>query len=237
MRDGKRARGWLEQPEVQRETMKGRGRLIGGHSIVIVERQAYEWCMSTPRILALAGSTRAHSLNKRLVRFAAEAARAADVEVTTIDLRDYPLPLFDGDLEDRDGLPENAKKLKAMFREHDGLLIASPEYNSSVTAVLKNVIDWVSRAESEGEPPLIAFRGKTAALLSASPGALGGLRGLVHLRAILGNLGVIVLPDQVAVTKANEAFDEQGALKEQQTASRVAAVAQALAAFLKKHVN
>jgi len=193
--------------------------------------------MNTPKILAFAGSTRTASYNKQLVRFAAEAARAAGAEVTLLDLRDYPLPLFDGDLEEQQGLPENAKKLKAIFREHNGLLIASPEYNSSVTAVLKNTIDWVSRAESDDEPALAAYHGKAAVLISASPGALGGLRGLVHLRAILGNIGVIVLPDQVAVSKAYEAFDEKGGLKEERTAKQVTKVAQGLVEFLKKHVG
>jgi chromate reductase len=115
--------------------------------------------MSTPKILAFAGSTRSASYNKQLVRFAADAARAAGAEVTLLDLRDYPLPLFDGDLEDKEGLPENAKKLKAIFREHDALLISSPEYNSSITAVLKNTIDWVSRTETDDEPPLAAYHG------------------------------------------------------------------------------
>lgn len=193
--------------------------------------------MSAPKILALAGSTRTASFNKQLVRFAAEAARAAGAEVTVVDLRDYPLPLFDGDLEDHEGLPENAKKLKALFREHDGLLIASPEYNSSITAVLKNTLDWVSRGETDDEPALVAYRGKAAALLSASPGALGGLRGLVHLRAILGNIGVIVLPDQAAVPKAHEAFDAGGRLKDERTVRQVTGVAQGLARFLKKHVG
>lgn len=193
--------------------------------------------MSAPKILALAGSTRTASFNKQLVRFAAEAARAAGAEVTVVDLRDYPLPLFDGDLEDHEGLPENAKKLKALFREHDGLLIASPEYNSSITAVLKNALDWVSRGETDDEPALVAYRGKAAALLSASPGALGGLRGLVHLRAILGNIGVIVLPDQAAVPKAHEAFDAGGRLKDERTVRQVTGVAQGLARFLKKHVG
>lgn len=193
--------------------------------------------MSAPKILAFAGSTRTASFNKQLVRFAAEAARAAGVEVTVVDLRDYPLPLFDGDLEDHEGLPENAKKLKALFREHDGLLIASPEYNSSITAVLKNALDWVSRGETDDEPALVAYRGKVAALLSASPGALGGLRGLVHLRAILGNIGVIVLPDQAAVPKAHEAFDAAGRLKDERTVRQVTGVAQGLARFLKKHVG
>ena len=192
--------------------------------------------MSIPKILAFAGSTRTASYNKQLVRFAAEAARAAGAEVALLDLRDYPLPLDDGDLEDQQGLPENAKKLKAILREHDAFIIASPEYNSSITAVLKNTIDWVSRSESDDEPALAAYRGKTAALLSASPGALGGLRGLVHLRAILGNIGVIVLPDQVAVPKAHEVFDAAGGLKDERSAGQVTRVAQGLVDFLRKHL-
>ncbi|HYF37755.1 MAG TPA: NAD(P)H-dependent oxidoreductase, partial [Prosthecobacter sp.] len=163
-----------------------------------------------PKILAFAGSTRTGSFNKKLIRIAADAARTAGADVTLIDLRDYPLPLFDGDLEDAQGLPENAKKLKELFNSHDALLISAPEYNSSITGVLKNTIDWVSREATDDEPALRDFTGKTATLLSASPGALGGLRGLVHLRALLGNIGVIVLPDQVSVPKAHEAFDETG---------------------------
>lgn len=193
--------------------------------------------MSVPKILAFAGSTRTASFNKQLTRFAADAARAAGVEVTVVDLRDYPLPLFDGDLEEQQGLPENARKLKALFREHDGFLIASPEYNSSISAVLKNALDWVSRAETDDEPALVAYRGKAAALVSASPGALGGLRGLVHLRSILGNMGVIVLPEQVAVPKAHEAFDADGRLKDERFAKQVTEVARKLAEFLKKHVG
>ena len=193
--------------------------------------------MSTPKILAFAGSTRTASYNKQLVRIAAEAARVAGAEVSLLDLRDYPLPLFDGDLEDQQGLPENARKLKAIFLAHDALLIASPEYNSSITAVLKNTLDWISRGETDVEPALAAFRGKTAALISASPGALGGLRGLVHLRAILGNIGVIVLPDQVAVPKAHEVLDDQGGLKDERTARQVTRVVQGLVDFLRKHLG
>jgi len=193
--------------------------------------------MSTPKILAFASSTRSASFNKQLARTAADAARTAGAEVTFIDLRDFPLPLFDEDFESEHGLPDHAKTLKALFRSHDGFIIASAEYNSSITAVLKNVIDWASRSETDAEPALSAFRGKTAALFSASPGALGGLRGLVHLRAILGNIGVIVLPDQVAVSKAHEAFDASGQLKEERPAKQVTALAQALVSFLKKHVS
>lgn len=191
--------------------------------------------MATPKILAFAGSTRAGSLNKKLVQFAAAAARDAGAEVTFIDLRDLALPLFDQDLEAAEGLPEGARRFKALLREHDGFLIASPEYNSSFTPVLKNAIDWASRAESDDEPPLSAFTGKTAALLAASPGALGGLRGLVHLRSLLGNIGVIVLPGQVAVPTAHEAFDESGNIKDKRQSAQVTQLARSLADFLKKH--
>ena len=191
--------------------------------------------MSKPKILAFAGSTRTGSFNKKLVQVAAAAAREAGAEVTVVDLRDLALPLFDGDLEDAGGLPEGAKRFKTLLREHDGLLIASPEYNSSITGVLKNAIDWASRAESDDEPALVAFRGKAAALMSASPGGLGGLRGLVHLRAILGNIGVIVLPDQVAVSAAHEAFDDAGQLKDARRRKQVEDVARSLAEFLVRH--
>lgn len=165
------------------------------------------------RILAFAGSARADSFNKKLIRIAAAGARAAGAEVTLIDLRDYPLPLYDGDLESASGLPENAQKLKKLFAEHAGLLMACPEYNSSITPLWKNTIDWVSRP-MPGEPALRGFTGKAATLMSASPGTLGGLRGLVHVRAILGNIGVIVLPEQVAIAKAHEAFAPDGSLKD-----------------------
>ena len=190
--------------------------------------------MSQPRIVAFAGSLRAGSFNKKLLAIAADAARAAGAEVTIIDLRELALPLFDQDLEDASGLPEGAKKLKALLRASDGFLIASPEYNSSVTAALKNAIDWASRAETDDEPPLAAYRGKTAALCAASPGALGGLRGLVTLRSILGNIGVIVLPDQVCIATAHEAFDDTGKLKDERKAKQVAALAKALVETLRK---
>lgn len=176
------------------------------------------------RILAFAGSTRKDSLNKKLLHVATQMARGAGGEVTAIDLRDYPMPIYDGDLEEAQGPPENANKLHKLMKEHAGLLLCCPEYNSSITAVLKNTIDWVSRPQT-GEPPLTAFTGKVAALLSASPGALGGLRGLVHVRTILGNIGVIVLPNQVAVPKAYEAFDDNGSLRDERLAKKVETLA------------
>ncbi len=167
----------------------------------------------SPKILAFAGSTRTGSYNKKLVKLAAAQTDAAGAAVTLLDLRDCAMPLFDQDLEARDGLPPGAQRFKELLLAHQGLLIASPEYNSSISGVLKNAIDWASRP-APNEAPLACFADKTAALLSASPGALGGLRGLVHLRAILGNIGVLVLPNQVAVPKANEAFNPDGTLKE-----------------------
>ena len=187
-----------------------------------------------PRILAFAGSLRAGSFNKRLVRIGVAAAREAGAEVTLIDLLDFPLPILNQDEEDAHGLPENAKKLKALFVSHHGFLISSPEYNSSLSGVLKNVIDWASRAETPDETPLIAYTGKTCALMSASPGALGGLRALVHVRAILGNIGVFVVPGQVCIPQADGAFDEQGALKEERKQKAVYALARSLVDVTRK---
>ena len=188
--------------------------------------------MSTPKILAFAGSLRKDSFNKKLVAIAAQGARDAGAEVTVVDLKDYPMPIYDGDLEDADGIPEKALELKRIFLDHDGLLISAPEYNSSITAVLKNVIDWVSRPQPD-EPRLAAYQNKVATLMSASPGALGGLRGLVHVRAILGNIGVIVLPQQIAVSKAHEAFADDGSLNDEQRHSDVLGLGKRLAEFLK----
>lgn len=168
---------------------------------------------NTPKILAFAGSTREASYNKMLVKVAAAGARAAGAEVTYVDLRDLPMPLFDQDLEAKEGMPENARKLKELMIAHQGFLIASPEYNSSVTAVLKNAIDWVSRP-APGEPGLVAFTDKVAVIMSTSPGGFGGLRGLVHLRSILGNINVFVLPDQKAIPSAFEAFNADGTMKD-----------------------
>ncbi len=185
----------------------------------------------TLRILAFAGSTRRESFNKKLVQIAAAGAREAGADVTDIDLRDYRLPVFDQDDESEQGKPDNAKALKQMMIDHDAFLIAAPEYNSSITGVLKNSIDWVSRPDDGEAAPLVAFRGKVVTLMSASPGALGGLRGLVHLRSILGNLGCIVLPNQVAVPKAHEAFKDDGTLVDDALQQRILGLGRTLAAI------
>jgi chromate reductase, NAD(P)H dehydrogenase (quinone) len=172
------------------------------------------------RVLAFAGSTREGSFNKKLLGIAIAAARDAGAEVTRVELKELALPLYDGDLETKEGLPECAKELKRMMIEHDAFLIVSPEYNSGISGVLKNAIDWASRPEPN-EISLVAFKGKVAAIMSASPGALGGLRGLFALRQVLANINVLVLPDQLALSKANEAFDSAGNLKDEKQRDRV----------------
>jgi NAD(P)H-dependent FMN reductase len=189
--------------------------------------------MPTPRILAFAGSLRKDSFNKKLVQVAAQGARNAGADVTIIDLRDFPMPIYDGDLEASEGLPANGRKLKDIFLAHHGLLISAPEYNSSITAVLKNTIDWVSRPVA-GAKPLAEFTGKVAGLLSASPGALGGLRGLVHVRSILGNIGVLVIPEQQAITKASDAFAPDGKLKDEKQQQGVERVGARVAELVQK---
>ncbi len=169
-----------------------------------------------PKILMFAGSARKASTNKQLAALVASTAKAAGAEVTLIDLKDFEMPIYDGDLEGDTGLPDNAKRLKQLFVEHDGLFIASPEYNSSFSPLLKNALDWISRPHTENEQPLWAYNGKVAALGSVAPGALGGLRGLVPLRMMLGNIGVTVIPNQVAISNGFTAFDDDGALKAEQ---------------------
>ena len=169
--------------------------------------------MPVPKLLAFAGSLRADSYNRKVLAVAAEGARAAGAEVTVIDFRELPMPIYDGDLEAGHGLPEAAKAFKRLLIEHHGVLVSTPEYNSQFPALLKNALDWASRREGD-EKPLAAFTGKIAGVMSASPGALAGLRGQSLLRSQLAYLGMVVVPDRVAVGRARDAFDERGALKD-----------------------
>lgn len=168
--------------------------------------------MSKAKVLIFSGSIRAESFNKKLAKEAARIASELGVEHTYIDLSDYTMPIYNGDLEASSGLPEGAKKFKRVMLEHQGLIIASPEYNSSIAPLLKNAIDWASRSETKGEEGLAAYKDKVALLVSASPGAMGGMRGLVHLRSLLGNMKVLVMPEQLSISKAAEMFDSSGRL-------------------------
>ena len=191
--------------------------------------------MKKPTILAFAGSTREGSFNKKLIKIAVDGAIKAGADVTLIDLRDFPLPLFDEDLEAK-GTPENAKKLKKLFLDHAGLLIASPEYNSSISGVLKNTLDWVSRS-APGEEFLACFNRKIAGIMGASPSGLGGLRGLVTLRSILSNINVLVVPHQETVSKAYEAFNADGSLINEKQQTAVENIGKELAKLLLKTIN
>ena len=189
--------------------------------------------MIAAKILAFAGSARQGSYNKKLLKVAVEGAKAAGAEVTYLDFHDLPLPLYDEDLEEAEGLPENALKLKALMKAHQGFLIACPEYNSSITPLLKNAIDWASRSEPD-EPSLVCFKEKVAVLMSASPGGLGGLRGLSHVRSILSSIGVVVLPEQRAIGSAYQAFDENDNLKDESQQTAIAQLGSQLATVTAK---
>lgn len=187
-----------------------------------------------PKILAFAGSLRKNSLNKKLIKIAVKGAQDAGAEVTLIDLKDYPLPVYDQDIEDSQGLPENAKKLKELMLQHDGFLISCPEYNSSIPGGFKNMIDWTSRMSSPNEVYLCCFIDKAVALMSASPSPLGGLRGLVHVRAIFNNIYSHVLPRQKCIPNADKAFDAQDNLIDAKQQTDVINLAKELTQFIKK---
>ena len=173
-----------------------------------------EHVKNEPRLLFIAGSSREKSFNKRLAKLGERIADANGIAGTFADLGDYPMPIYNGDIEVSEGSPDNARKLKALMKVHSGIFIASPEYNASFSPLLKNAIDWVSHTKDEGEAPLEVFKTRVFALGAASPGGMGGLRGLSQLRLVLElGLGALVLPDQFAVPRAVEAFDENGHLK------------------------
>jgi len=164
-----------------------------------------------PRVLVFAGSAREASLNKKLARAAAKAIDENGGEATFIDLRDYPMPIYEGDLETREGMPEAARKLRELFVSHPAFLIASPENNGTIPSLLKNAIDWLSR-DVDGKSGLEPYRGKVIALMAASPGAFGGVVCLTHLRFSLSKLLAHVIPDQFPLPKADQAFAEDGSL-------------------------
>jgi NAD(P)H-dependent FMN reductase len=174
------------------------------------------------KILVMAGALRAGSYNKMLARAGAEALEALGVEVDLLDMREIPMPVYDGDLEDAEGLPEGAKAFQARIEAADGFMFASPEYNHSIPGAFKNALDWASRHDEAG------FEGKVVGLMSASPGAFGGLRMLPHLRQVMMAFGCWVVPMQVTVMKAADAFDADGKLTSAFQLKQVAALAKAV---------
>jgi chromate reductase len=182
------------------------------------------------RLLFFAGSARAGSYNKKLARLGTMIAEANGISATFADLGDYPMPIYNGDLEAADGQPENAHKFKALMAAHSGIFIASPEYNASITPLLKNTIDWVSHVRDTGEAPVEVFKTRVFALGSASPGGMGGLRSLTTVRQVLElGLGALVLPDQFAVPRAADAFGDDGHLKNKDSQESFKALIQRLA--------
>ena len=175
--------------------------------------------MPAAKILVFSGSIRTGSFNSRLAALAAKQFALAGAEVSHISLADFPMPLYDADLEAKSGPPENAKKLKEMMMLHQGVFIASPEYNASITPLLKNTIDWISRVRGAREPPLAAYKNRVFGLGAASDVTYGGMRSLMALRQVLElGCGALVIPEQVSVRGASQAFDEQDNLKDERTA-------------------
>ena len=176
--------------------------------------------MSAPKILVIPGSLRTGSHNARLAALATKELALAEAEVTRISLADYPLPLFDADLAADSGLPAAAVQLKRMVMAHQGVFITSPEYSASVTPLLKNTIDWISRGggggRDRGEPNYTVFKGRVFAIGAASGGSGGGMRSLMALRQILElGCGALVIPEQVSVPRSEQAFDDMDNLKDE----------------------
>jgi chromate reductase, NAD(P)H dehydrogenase (quinone) len=187
------------------------------------------------RLLCFAGSTREASYNKKLARLAQHIASANGVEAVFVDLIDYPMPLYNGDLEAKDGPPIKAREFKALLGEYQGVFIASPEYNSSVTPLLKNTLDWVTRVRAKGESGLEIYRSRVFAISGASPGYYGAMRSLLHLRQILAvGVGATVIPQQLALPRAGDAFEADGSLKDEAQQKQLAGVVEKLVVAARK---
>lgn len=178
----------------------------------------------TIKILALCGSARRDSLNRKLLKVAARGAHDDGGEVTFISLADYQLPLYEGDFEMECGVPQRVRELQQLFAEHEALLIASPEHNGGYTASLKNAIDWISRPRESGEPGVLLFARKVAAVVSASPGPMGGLRSMLGMRGVLEKLGAIVIPQGFSLGAAHLAFTKDGDLADGKADAEVRSV-------------
>ena len=171
--------------------------------------------MNTPNLLFFSGSIRTGSVNQKLAKFGSRLAEQQGFRATFLDLKNYQLPLYDGDFETEQGIPDNANKLKDIIEQHDGIFIACPEYNSSITPLLKNTLDWISRTKNADGSSAQPFKGRAVALGAASPGGLGGMRVLISIRPILSNgYNALIIPEQISVSNAFKAFDEKGNLTE-----------------------
>jgi NAD(P)H-dependent FMN reductase len=187
------------------------------------------------RLLFFAGSTREGSYNKKLARLGQHIAEANGIEAVFVDLRDYPMPLYDGDFETKEGPPVKAREFKALLGEYQGVFIASPEYNSSVTPLLKNTLDWVTRVRDKGETGLEVFKSRVFAISGASPGYYGAMRSLLTLRQILAvGIGALVIPEQIAVPRAVDAFEADGSLKDKGQQALCKSAVEALAVAARK---
>lgn len=168
--------------------------------------------MRIPKILIVPGSNRGGSYNARLAASAQKVLSTMECDVTRISLRDYPMPIYDGDLEAQKGAPENVVRLVKLFEAHDGVILVSPEYNASMTPLLKNALDWMSLTTKDSSGPISAYKNTIFALAAASPGVFGGIRGLSHLRDVLTSIGATVIAPQVCVGNAESAFDDMDQL-------------------------
>ena len=188
-------------------------------------KPAHDEIMSAPKILVFAGSIRSGSFNARLAALAAKEFTAADADATLISLADFAMPLYDGNVEASAGPPENAYKLKRLMCAQHGVFIASPEYNASVTPLLKNTLDWVSRVREGRELPLVAYRERVFAVGAASNGSYGGMRSLLALRQVLElGCGALVIPEQIVVREAGQAFDAMDEFKDERNAAMLRAL-------------
>ena len=190
------------------------------------------------RLLFFAGSAREHAYSKKLARLAQHIASANGVDAVYVDLRDYPMPIYDGDLEDREGQPEKTREFTALLGEYQGIFIVTPEYNSSLPPLLKNTLDWVTRVTEEGLNGPKIFRSRVFAIAGSSPGYYGGARCLLHLRQVLAvGMGALVIPQQFSLPRANEAFDEDGHLKDKKQQEMLKGVVEALAVAARKFAS
>ena len=190
------------------------------------------------RLLFFAGSAREGAFNKKLARLARHIAEANGIEAVFVDLADYDMPIYHGDLEAADGPPERARAFTALLAEYDGVFIATPEYNASVPALLKNTLDWVSRVRGNGLSGAEVFKTRVFAISGASPGYYGAMRSLLALRQILEvGLGATVIPQQMALPRAMHAFEEDGSLKDEAQQKHFASVVEALAVAAKRFTS